>query len=130
MNQSLHFCFLGSKVPTKEPWGQTSTQELAPDVLNSEAITIDPRPAGEREPHSACYVYEIIFPNETNENRCLKKNAEDEKVIKGHCEDSTPPSPRHSSGHYRHRSASQSLCKHFSKSPFISSGFPPKTLMP
>lgn len=68
MNQSPPFCFLGSKALTKEPEAGTSTQELlAPDVLTSEAITIDPRPAGEREPNCACYVYEIIFPNETNE---------------------------------------------------------------
>lgn len=42
MNQSPHFCFLGSK-PHKGVWARTSTKELVPDVWTSEAITIDPR---------------------------------------------------------------------------------------
>ena len=70
MSQSPYFCFLENKALTKEPGAGTSTQELllVPDVLASKAITIDPRPAGEHEPNCACYVYKIIFPNETNEN--------------------------------------------------------------
>lgn len=50
------------------PGGPHLSRETSRGCGEREAITIDHRPAEERQPNCACYVYEIIFPNETNEN--------------------------------------------------------------
>ena len=59
---------LGAEPPRWCLGDHTSVEKLATDVVNSEAIAIDHSPAEERQPNWACYVYEIILPNETSEN--------------------------------------------------------------
>lgn len=44
------------------PEGPYFSRETSHRCGEHEAITIDHRPAEERQPNWACYVYEIIFP--------------------------------------------------------------------